>query len=313
MKLSIQTGDLTVQYGMEQGYRMIADAGFEAVDWNLDHALRFDDVKAAEKLEGLSIFEKGMDEILAFYAEELSIMKKNNLVITQAHAPFPPDLPGRPEVLDYSIALYDKMIRFCQIVGIPRLVIHGISKREPYPEISQEEIKGLNDKMYESLIPALQECPDVTVCVENLFAHLTQIGFGFWAGVCSDPHEAAVYIDVMNEKAGRDNAFGLCLDTGHLNIARIPFCRYIPILGKRIVCLHIHDNLQNDDAHLMPYTGSVRWEEFVDELHKIGYDGDLNFETFMQTKMCRLPAELCPQFLRIQWEIGDYFRKKIIG
>lgn len=313
MKISIQTGDLTTQYGIENGYRMIAEAGFEAVDWNLDHALSFSEVKAAEKLEELSIFEKSMDEILAYYDEELSAMKKNNLSITQAHAPFPADLPGRPEVLDYNIAIYDKMIHFCQIVGIPRLVIHGMSKSEQYPEISEEELKVLNDKMYSSLLDALRECPDVTVCMENLFAHLSQLGFGFWGGICSDPHEAAVYIDIMNQRAGRDNAFGLCLDTGHLNIARIPFCRYIPVLGKRIQCLHIHDNMQNDDAHLMPYTGNVRWEEFVEEMRKIGYDKDLNFETFMQTKMCRMPAELCPQFLKIQWEIGNYFRNMILG
>ena len=313
MKISMQTGSLVTEYGPKAAYKMIAEAGFEAVDWNIDNALKFADVKAADKLEGLCIFEKTIPEIFAYYEDELSAMKENNLTITQAHAPFPPDLPGRPEVLDYSIAIYDKIIRFCQEAGVPRLVIHGISKREPYPEISQEELKTLNDKMYCGLLDALRDCPGVTVCMENLFAHLTQIGFGFWGGICSDPHEAAVYIDAMNQQAGRDDAFGLCLDTGHLNIARIPFCRYIPILGKRIVCLHIHDNLQNDDAHLMPYTGNVRWEEFIDELRKIGYDKDLNFETFMQTRIFRVPPELCLNFLKLQFDIGDYFRKKILG
>jgi len=310
MKLSVQSQNLVDHFGYDKAYKMMKEAGFEATDWNIDHALVHKDVVAAEKLEGLSIFEKSMDEIMAYYSEELEYMKKYGITITQAHSPFPPDQPGRPEVLPYTIGIYQQMIRFCQKVGCPRLIIHGISKREPYPEIKQEEVDQLNDTMYTSLIPVLQECPDVMVCMENLFTHPTQLGAGFWAGHCSNPYEAAAYIDKMNALAGR-KAFGLCLDTGHLNLCRIPFCKYIPVLGDRIAALHIHDNMQNDDAHLMPYTGNIHWEEFCEEMHKIGYAGDLSFETFAQTNLQRLPAQLCPQFLSTIHAIGTYFQSQI--
>ena len=117
-------------------------------------------------------------------------------------------------------------------------------------------------------------------------------------------------IDSLNEKAGK-KCFGLCLDTGHLNLLRKPMHSYIPIVGDRIVCLHIHDNLQNADSHLIPYAGSIWWKFFLEEMRKIGYKGDLSFETFAQVDKKRLPPELLPAFLSAIADIGKYFRKEI--
>ena len=37
MKMSVQTGTVVYEYGFEKGYQLIRDAGFEAVDWNIDN------------------------------------------------------------------------------------------------------------------------------------------------------------------------------------------------------------------------------------------------------------------------------------
>ena len=37
MKISVQTGTVVYEYGFEKGYQLIRDAGFEAVDWNIDN------------------------------------------------------------------------------------------------------------------------------------------------------------------------------------------------------------------------------------------------------------------------------------
>lgn len=39
MKISVQTGTVVYEYGFEKGYQLIRDAGFEAVDWNIDNLL----------------------------------------------------------------------------------------------------------------------------------------------------------------------------------------------------------------------------------------------------------------------------------
>lgn len=309
MKISIQSQRLTGQYGIEKAYRMIREAGFEAVDWNIDTEWKFDEVKTAEKLENLCIFEKSQDELDTYFAAELAEMRKNGLDLTQAHAPFPCYEGGRPDILEYAISIYKNMILFLDRVGCKNVIIHGISKHELWSE-TQEEIDALNRHLYESLIPTLQKTKQITVCLENLFSSTLKLARGYWEGHCSDPHLAAEEIDRLNALAGK-KCFGLCLDTGHLNLLRKPMHSYIPIVGDRIVCLHIHDNLQNADTHIMPYTGSIWWKYFLEEMKKIGYAEDLSFETFAQVDKKRLPEELLPAFLSAIADIGKYFRDQL--
>ena len=186
------------------------------------------------------------------------------------------------------------------------MVIHGITKTVENRVDSQDEIDRLNRHMYESLIDTLVKT-DVIVCLENLFTTHNDVRY---TGVCSDPHEVAEEIDRLNALAGK-TCFGFCLDTGHLQLAHIRFYRYVPILGKRIAALHIHDNDAIHDRHMLPYTGTILWDEFYTELKKIGYDQDLNFETFRQTDRSIMDPELVPTFLKLTYDIGAFFRKKI--
>ena len=311
MLLSVQSQDLVKEFGIEDGYRMIREAGFEAIDWNLDHAWKTAEIQTAEHLEGHCIFERPLSEILAHYEEELNCIRKNGLVITQGHAPFPAYVPGRDDILEYAIGIYRNLILFCDQVGCPRIVIHGIAFRQnDAAEETEEDNYRRNLHLYESLIPALQQTKNVTVCLENLFSRYDTLGNGFRDGHCSDAHEAVEMIDLLNEKAGK-HCFGLCLDTGHLNLLRRNFRSYIPQLGNRIVALHIHDNSQDNDRHLAPYTGNICWEEFLREMKRIGYRGDLSFETFAQVRGNRLPQELAPAFLRLINQIGVYFKSQL--
>ena len=310
MKISVQSQDLVDDFGAERAYEMIREAGFEAIDWNIDHAWNAGEVCSALVFEGLSIFERPLDEILAYYAEELEVIRRNGLSITQAHAPFA--TLDKPAVLDYAISIYKNVIAFCGAVGCPRVVIHGITKRENRADLTPADLKAMNWKLYSSLIPTLLETEGVTVCLENLFTRATTLGFDFWEGCCSNPYEAVEYIDALNVAAGK-RVFGLCLDTGHLNLLRKPFHSYVPIVGDRICALHIQDNSQSNDTHVMPYAGSTKWADFLKEMKAIGYAGDLSFETFAQVRSNRLPKELVPVFLHTIAEIGKYFRAELQG
>ena len=310
MKISIQSETLVKYFGAEDAYGMIREVGFEAIDWNIDTAWDFDVIRKAERLEGLCLFEKPLDEWRTHYATELEVIRKNGLTITQAHAPFECYAPGRPDILEYAIAIYKKMILFLDEVGCKHLIIHGITKNEHMDSLSPAEAEALNMHLYESLIPELRQAKQLKVCLENLPTDSMLLGRCFWTGVCSDPHEAAAWIDRLNEKAGK-TCFGLCLDTGHLNVLRLPFHAYVPILGERIACVHIHDNNQNSDSHLMPYVGSIFWKNFLSELKKIGYTGDLSFETCAQTSVNRVPRALTPVFLRTFAAIANYFRSQL--
>lgn len=308
MKISVQSAGVTDCIGVEAGYAAIAKAGFTAIDWNaIEHGLSGEQIRKLE-YKG-SIFEKPLDEIMAYYAQELAVIRDAGLAISQCHAPFPAYIPGRPEVLDYMIDAYKKCIEVCEQIGCGNIIIHGISLQPDDKENMPETIEVLNWKLYESLIPALQKCTHVTVCLENLFSWQTNVGAV--EGTCSDPHEAVRFIDTLNEKAGRE-AFGLCLDTGHLLLLRKDVRTYTPILGKRIKALHIHDNDGVTDRHYAPLTGKFDWAGFCDALRQVGYEGDLSFETFAQTrKVAAFDKVLLPAWLELICKTGERFRDHI--
>lgn len=308
MKISVQDAGTCDSLGLEAGYAAIARAGFDAIDWNLDHALMAAKVKALQI--GDCIFEKTLEEMLAYYVKELAIIKKNRLTITQCHAPFPAYIPGHPELLDYMIGVYCGCIRFCASVSIPRMVVHGISLQADDKENTPASIEALNRRLYESLIPTLQEVSGVTVCLENLS---TWTGNVATEGVCFDPHWAAAFIDSLNEKAGKE-CFGLCMDVGHMQLVMKDIRTYAPVLGSRIKCLHIHDNDAHADRHLAPFTGTTDWENVCAALKEIGYRGDLSFETVQQTRRtARFDPDLVQPWLNVIYATGVAFRKKILG
>ncbi len=65
------------------------------------------------------------------------------------------------------------------------------------------------------------------------------------------------------------------------------------------------------DRHMAPYAGSILWDEFYEELRKIGYDEDLSFETFRQVDRSVIDPELAPTFSKRIADIGSFFRRKI--
>ena len=308
MNLCIQSGGVFGHYSLEEGYRLLADLGFSSIDLNID--TEFDrNVMRAHMNEGLCIFERSMPEIMAHFERELNAIKNAGLYVYQAHSPFPSYMKDIPEFTDFCVEIHKKCILFCQEIGCRRLVVHGVTLTRDDKKHTQEDIDRVNDRLYEGLIDTLKET-DVVCCLENLFSGYDGT---IYAGHCSDPHEATAYIDRLNEKAGKE-VFGICVDTGHLNICGRNQYGYIKALGSRIKAFHIHDNDGKSDLHLAPYTGTVDWEGFCRAVREIGYDGDIDFETFRQYGKNRMPeSRMARPWLQLIAETGRIFIEKIKG
>ena len=307
MKLCVQDARMHQTYGYKKAYEAIRAAGFEAIDWNIDTELRGKIIKAGE-FHGNTIFEKSVDEIYEYYREELDAIRAAGLTISQAHAPFPYYSYEcvDPETPDFMISVYKKIILLLDRVGCKNLIVHGMSLDKKDLINTPDDIRALNKKLYTSLIPELQQT-NVTVCLENLFSG----SYPTTPGHCSNPYEAVAEIDELNALAGKE-CFGFCLDTGHLNLVGLEPRTYMPIVGKRIKALHIHDNDGLLDMHKAPYTGKFKWADFYTQLKEIGYDGDLSFETFNQTDAKVIEEPLLLPWLTLIAQIGDFFRKKIL-
>lgn len=317
MRLSIQDYATLQRYDMDTAYRLIREAGFEAIDWNLNlqwidgrvkSCWNRESIQSGQSVKQNCIYDKDLDQIRAHYEPALNTMRKYGLSIAQAHAPYHTYSSKNLPFADYATQTYEKVIRLCGYADCPQVVIHSFSRVADDYGIEPEDVYNANMKMYRALIPAALES-GVTVLLENLFTNCNNRKF---AGACSDPFEAASYIDALNEEAGKE-IFGLCFDVGHLNLVRSAIPEYVRILGQRIKALHLHDNDGDRDLHLAPFTGTVRWNDLCSSLKEIGYRGDLNFETYKQTSAKRCEEEMVRPSLAFIAAAGRHFRNVISG
>ncbi len=100
--------------------------------------------------------------------------------------------------------------------------------------------------------------------------------------------------------------FGICLDTGHLNMKKdIGYVEsqreFILKTRDYLSALHIADNEGLTDQHMMPFSkGNVDFREVISTLKEIGYTGILNYE---------IPGESYPRPLDIRGYKLDYIKR----
>jgi sugar phosphate isomerase/epimerase len=70
---------------------------------------------------------------------------------------------------------------------------------------------------------------------------------------------------------------GICLDYGHAHLMT-DVAEAVETVSGHLWTTHVHDNRGKRDEHLVPYAGSINWEEAMMTTQKIGYDGVLMFE-----------------------------------
>ena len=47
----------------------------------------------------------------------------------------------------------------------------------------------------------------------------------------------------------------------------------VEMVAEHIITTHVHDNHQRDDEHLVPYRGTIDWDQALVTMQKIGYEG----------------------------------------
>lgn len=301
MLLSVQTAPILDYYGIDEGFRRIKEAGFDGVDFNIDHTLPGGKIRANDCTGFFDMTDEEMIEATRPYKEAA---EKYGVKFIQAHAPFP-TMVKEQATNEYVLHALKKTIMLMDYVGCPNLIVHpGFMPADE--KLDPEDEWDYNVKMYTALIPALKKYR-VTCCLENMFTrHRGKI----MEAICSDPYEACAYVDHLNEVAGKQ-VFGFCLDTGHANLLGHDLYDVIRKLGDRITVLHVHDNGGVNDDHMFPYMGITDWTRFCDGLKSIGYSRPLSFETF--NALAVADHEVWPEMLALLYAIGKRFAARIQG
>ena len=290
---------------LNERYQYLADHGIQAIDWGDDMEEDFAKIK---KGEVNYFWLKDMDELLTIFTPTKNAVHGSGIAFSQMHALFPVYVEGNDELNEYLVMAVEKTLAIAAFMDCPAVVVH------PYSCPDKEKEIAINLSIYRRLIPAAKE-HGVTVCLENLFETWNGLAR---EGACSNVDEACWYIDKLNEEAGAD-VFGFCLDIGHATLLGRNLKHFILKLGKRLTCLHIHDNDGSHDTHAMPFTHSVGWgskpstdwDGMLSGLREIGYRGNLSFEACKSFLL--FPKELESSLLTLYAAIGGYFRDKILN
>lgn len=162
-------------------------------------------------------------------------------------------------------ALY-RWIDLYEAIGIRNMVLHCDNMINS--QLSKEERTEKNIEKLRVLAEYIRG-RDITICLENMRT--------------TTPDEAGIdfTVDQLLTIIGRigSRQFGICLDTGHLNLTLKNHKAFILKAGKKLKALHIADNQGQTDQHLMPFNGgTVDFGEVVEALRQVDYHGLFNLE-----------------------------------
>ena len=267
--------------------RMVAEAGFDGIDWSF--------------MRQFGENSPWMQENWREHAQMLvKTAKECGVSFRQGHAPYP-TTRGDAETDAMIMLTLRRSIEAAAAMGIPYLVVHPC-QHTPY-NVTRDALFAQSVDMYRQLLPLAQEL-GVVLCTENMW----QRDKGrkvIVESICARPEEFCQMVDTLDSPYLR-----ACLDIGHGPLVSQDPAFMVRTLGKdRLKALHIHDVDLHNDSHTIPFAGKVNWQEVVQALVEIGYDGDFTFETVGW--FAQFPQALWPQALKMAHDTGRYLIDQI--
>ena len=282
MQLVTTTEKLSETFGDEECVRILAEAGFDAIDWGF-----------FEMSAGKGIWCTDDWKNHALRLKELG--RECGIGFSQAHAPFPSS--QGEEAADKIIM--ERILRSMEaaaLMGIKNIVVHP--KQHLVYAKEKKQLWQENLEFYRSLIPFCQTF-GIRVCAENMWQYDSKRRY-IVDSVCSQPEEFCSLLDALDSPwiVG-------CLDLGHCALVGVEPEDFIRAMGKdRLKALHVHDVDYLHDCHTMPFMKNLNWENITRALAQIGYEGDFTFEA--DSFYSGFPAPLMKDACRLMERTGRY-------
>ena len=252
MILSTTTDSVFETFGYENGIRLLAKLGFDALDLNLIHPI-YEAEFSEENYESTCLKLKQ-------WAED------NNIYFNQAHAPFPSYRFGDDEYNEKVKPALIRSIKAAGLVGAKQIVVHPTACPD---SVDQKEF---NIEFYNSLLPYAKEA-HTKIALENMWG-FDSAQNKIVPNVCSFGRELADFFDALDPEY-----FTVCLDVGHCGlVGQTAEAAIFELGGQRLCALHVHDNDNVRDLHTIPYQGKINWDAVMTALKCMEYDGDFTYE-----------------------------------
>ena len=282
---SVETFSIRKKVGDVRALELIAEAGFEGVDYSFywfpeGHPMR--------------------GEGYLSYARELrGHLDRLGLVCRQAHAPFEMVFG---DVFDESGEHFRGIVRSMEaaaVLGARRIVVHAVKIPEEHGAVN---LLDYNVEFYRALAPYCRKF-GIKVAVENLFT--TDRRCNCYRGVVGTPEEQCSLI----RRIGSPD-FVACVDIGHAALTGIEPSIYLRRMDPSLLeCLHIQDIDYEKDRHFLPFGGTLDWDGILSALRDARYEGDVSFEIY--GFLGPIPTELLPAALSYAASVGGYLAERL--
>jgi len=277
MKLSANSNFVAKAFGLPKAVAMMADAGFDAVDYSA-----FDE-------EFYSDFHDR-----SFYQDARKLAEDRGLYFNQAHAPFPSSYGDDVKDSERFGHIVNSM-KIASWLGVENIVVHPVQHLDYATRGIPEKLFDMNMAFYKSLIPYCEEY-NIRVAVENMWQYPKTVSHS----TCSRPEEFFRYMEGLDSLH-----FVACLDTGHALLVKEKPDDMVRALGKKYLrALHVQDIDGIHDTHTLPYYGITDWESLLEALAEIDYQGDLTYEA--GNFFAGLPQPLWQDGLKYMVAVGRY-------
>lgn len=278
MVLSTQNSTLIHRVGDEKAITMLAEAGFDAIDYSFC---------TLSKLEEHPMTGPGYRE----YAKHLKdFAESNGVFFNQAHAVFPSGKVGEEE---FNKITFDRILcdmEAAAVMGVSNIVVHPVHCFGHDVDEWQ-----YNMEFYAKLLPYAKQF-GIKIALENMWRRDPNRGF-IIASVLGFGKELAEFYDALDPRY-----FTVCLDIGHSALVGEMPDDVIRLLGKRIGCLHVHDVDYLNDNHTLPFTRKLDWGAITNALADIDYIGDFTYEA--DSFLVNYPDEMLPVALKFMHDTG---------
>ena len=290
MLYSTETSTVVKRFGIKEGVRILAEAGYPRLD--LTFSDYTDEIRSGE---WKAIAEEYRE------AAELYGIKYN-----QGHAPFGggalPD--GRSRYVVEKAALMPETLRFASLAGAEMVIIHPLNFMEMGFIGNEEYHFEKNMEFFSALTPIAREL-GLKIGIENLW-HTSPLSGNTYGVTCADPKEHIRYVTSLNAP----DVFVACLDVGHSALVDRKPEAVIRQLGSEVLgALHIHDVDYKTDLHTLPFQGKLDYDEICRALGEIDYKGVFTFEADYFLK--RVPDELILDGVKFMAAVGKYLSDRV--
>ena len=264
MRFGIWTS-MYAELSPEEAIRHLSDLGWKEIELSTEHLdTLINDPQSEARIEGVAtlLADLGMTPWQGHVLLRLNV------------AAF--DETKRREDLEIGL----RWLGPCATLGIQNAVIHP-GGTEGYGSVSEyREMRRLNREAFSALAERAEQV-GIRLAVENMAD-----------GHCPGLRRFGAHISELRELIEEvgSSCVGICFDSSHANIQRLDLPAAVRECGDLLWATHMSDNDGAGDRHWMPFQGKIGWEEIVDALEEIGYEGLFNLE---------IPGERdCPREVR---------------